>query len=467
MFVGRQKELQILNELYESNKFEMLLLHGRRRVGKSYLLANFVSKHPTNKIYFTADKAGEKENVFRFVQEMKKIIHTNDYVDLFEKWYDVFSLIDEKIIDKKLIIIIDEFTYLLYQNPEFDSVLQNAIDRILKNKNILLILCGSEISVIEDLLSNSNKPLYGRKTADLKVEPFTYLEAKEFFPNYSNEDSLIAYSILGGIPLYLSLFDDKKSIKENVIKNCLSTTGYLFNEASNVLKMELKETTYYESILVAINGGSSTFNDITTKVNGEPAKIAKYLKVLCNLGIVQKEVPSGEKPTSRNSLYIIYDNYIAFWFRFVYRHMPMLNGFIAPEAYYEKELNKSNLNTFVGHRFEKVCEQFLKNKAFNGKLPFYPETLGRWWGSNPILKKQEEVDILAQDGENALLCECKFTTTQFDKKELDDLFESSLCFNKKRKHYIIISKSGFTDYVIEKAKEEKMVLITLDDLYNN
>ena len=293
IFLGRKKEMVLLESLYDSNKFEMLILHGRRRVGKSYLLSHFAKLHSDNTVYFTGDKDSEKNNVQNFCEELNRVLKVGDFLNSFTTWNDVYSFLKTTEIKDRLVLIIDEFTYLYNSNPAYDSGLQNAIDKILKSKNIFLILCGSEVSVIEEIIDNSTKPLYGRKTSELKLLPFTYKEAREFFPHYSNEDALTAYSILGGIPLYLSLFDDRLTIKENVLKNCLSTTGYLFNEIETLLRMELKETYFYKNIMLAINAGASTFNTIRDKVGEDAAKIAKYINVLINLGFIKREVPCG------------------------------------------------------------------------------------------------------------------------------------------------------------------------------
>ncbi len=465
-FLGRKKEMALLESLYSSNKFEMLILHGRRRVGKSYLLSHFARLHSERTVYFTGDKCSEKNNVRNFCEELNRVLKAGDFLNSFSTWNDVYSFLKTAEIKDRLVIIIDEFTYLYNSNPAYDSGLQNAIDKILKSKNIFLILCGSEVSVIEEIIDDSTKPLYGRKTSALKLQPFTYKEASEFFPNYSNADSLTAYSILGGIPLYLSLFDDHLSIKENVIKNCLSTTGYLFNEIETLLRMELKETYFYKSIMLAINAGASTFNTIKDKVGEDAAKVAKYINVLINLGFIKKEVPCGEKEKSRNTLYSISDNYFAFYFAFIFKHQNMLNGLISPEMYYEKELTKEKLNAFIGYRFESICEAYLKDRFYSGNMPFFAENLGRWWGSNPVSKRQEEIDILATDEKNALICECKYTENSFDEKQLKDLQNSALCIKRKNKSYMIFSKNGVSSGVkkqIEKLPEYSV--ITLDDLY--
>lgn len=466
IFIGRKKELKLLDELYNSQKFEMLILRGRIKVGKSYLLNHFSKKYQNNTVFFTADKSAEKSNVKSFCEELNNVLKFGTFLNSFETWKDVFSFFKDIELKQRLVIIIDEFTYLHSSNPAFDSILQNAIDRVLKQKNVFLILCGSEVSTIEDIIDDSTKPLYGRKTAELKLEPFSYLEAKEFFPKYSNEEALTVYSILGGTPLYLSLFDDSLSIRENIIKNCLSTTGYLFNEVENLLRMELKETSFYKNIMLAINSGASNLNTIRDKVGEDSAKISKYISVLINLGYIKKEIPCGEKDRIRNTLYSISDNYFAFYFAFIFKHRNILNGFISPEIFYEKEMTNEKLNAFIGKRFEDICKAYLKQQFYLGKMPFYPQEIGRWWGNNPILKKQEEIDILALDDENAIICECKYTNEKFDLKQLKDLEQSALCINKENKSFIIFSKSGVTTKVEELIIDDSNYkVLTIEDLY--
>lgn len=465
IFIGRTAELSFLEKLYNSRNFEMLILHGRRRVGKSYLLGHFASLHSENTVYFTGDKSSEKTNVKNFCDELNKVLKAGDFLNSFEKWSDVYSFIKNTQIKERLVIIIDEFTYLYSSNPAYDSGLQIAIDTILKKKNIFLILCGSEVSVIEDIIDNSSKPLYGRKTAELKLFPFTYREARAFFPKYNDEQALCAYSILGGIPFYLTLFDDSRSIRENVITHCLSTTGVLFNEIETLLRMELKETYFYKGIMLAINAGASTFEKIRDKVGEDPAKIAKYLSVLCNLGFIKREIPCGEKQNSRNTLYSICDNYFAFYFMFIFKKQNMLNGLISPKLFYEREITKERLNAFIGHRFEAICEAYLKDLFYNGKMPFFAENLGRWWGNNPILKRQEEIDLIATDQENALFCECKYTEKKFNESQLKDLEDSALCINRPNKYFMIFSKKGVTSGVEKKIKDnDSYHVVTLKEL---
>ena len=220
--------------------------------------------------------------------------------------------------------------------------------------------------------------------------------------------------------------------------------------------------------MLAINAGASSFGTIRDKVGEEPSKVAKYLGVLINLGIVRKEVPCGEKERTRNTLYSIEDNYVAFYFAFIYRHRNKLNGLISPELFYERELTKEKLNAYIGHRFEGVCESYLRCLFYNGKLPFSANSLGRWWGNNPVLKRQEEIDILALDDDNALIAECKYTEEPFDVKQLNDLRDSAHCINRKNRYFMIFSRSGITEGVREQIEgDDSYRVISMEALYHD
>lgn len=466
MFVGRHKELELLEELYKSQKFEMLILHGRRRIGKSFLLSHFASLHSGSVVYWTADKSDEATNVRSFCEELGRVLSAGEYLASLRTWQQVYAFINDREISQRLVLIIDEFTYLYHSNPAFDSGLQNAIDRILKHKNIMLVLCGSEVSVIEDIFNSSAKPLYGRKTAELKLFPFTYLEAREFFPQWTNEQVLTAYSILGGVPLYLSLFDDNLTIEQNVVKVCLSNNGYLFSEPETLLRMELTETYFYRSILSAIGTGASTFSQICSQAGDISSKVAKYIGVLINLGLIRKDIPCGEKEKSRNAIYSIADNYLAFYFRFIYRYRNMLNGLIDPNLFYQRELTDEHLSAFIGLRFEDICRSYLRQQFYLGRMPFFAEDLGRWWGNNPAEHRQDEIDIVALDSENVLFCECKWTNRRFDIHDLSDLKKSSVCINRPHQYFMIFAKNGVTDEVSAAiGGNQSYFVVTMNELF--
>lgn len=465
MFIGRNKELNTLEEIYKKNSFNFVLLHGRRRIGKTSLLSEFSKKHIKNVIFFTAEKSSEEKNVLEFIKEIKKIIEVPSFIKL-NNWNDVFEFINTLNLEEKLIIIIDEFTYLKHKDDSFDSKLQRAIDRYFSSKKIMLILSGSEISVIDDLINNYKAPLYGRKTNEIKLFPFRYFELKEFYPKLSNKEILEIYMVFGGTPLYLSMVNPKKSLKENILNLILDNTSLLFNEGETFLLTELNEPYLYKEILGVIGSKKVRLNDIATLVNEPSAKVAKYLLTLINLSIVKKTIPVEEKENSRNSLYYIEDNFFAFYYTFIYKSKDLINGLIDASFFYKTRLNDQFLSTFFGYRFENICITFLKKRNLENKNSFLLLELGSWWGNYIKNKKPIEIDILGNGEKKRLFGEIKYKNSLFDKNELEDLISSSLLpnFNDKDKEYIVFSKSGFSDYVIDFSKKEKLELIGLDDL---
>lgn len=455
MLIGRKKELSFLNELYNSDKFEFLILHGRRRIGKSYLLTNFI-KDKKNSIYYVADKSNEENNVKLFVKELKKIYNFL-YLDNFSSWYEVFDFLNNIEIKERLTIIIDEFSYLLFKDDAFDSKLQNAIDNILKNKNIFLILCGSEVGTIINLINDSSKPLYGRKTAELELKSLNYLEAREFFPKYNNLDALKAYLILGGTPMYLSLFNDTLSLKENIIKNIISSTGFLFNEVENLLRTEFKEITLYYNILKIINYKKMNLNDIASKVYEDNAKVAKYLNILIKINLVNKFIPVGEKENKRNALYGIVDNYFSFYFTFIAPNLNVLNGLMSPNTFYDNYLNANELNNFFGPRYELICHDFIKMAIYNNELPQI-KMLGYWWGK--INNIATEIDILGLNDNLAIIGKCKFRNKNYNDVDFKKLVDSTNFIKKKNKIYLIFNISN-----ISINNKNNIICINLDKLY--
>lgn len=455
MLIGRKKELSFLNELYNSDKFEFLILHGRRRIGKSYLLTNFI-KDKKNSIYYVADKSNEENNVKLFVKELKKIYNFL-YLDNFSSWYEVFDFLNNIEIKERLTIIIDEFSYLLFKDDAFDSKLQNAIDNILKNKNIFLILCGSEVGTIINLINDSSKPLYGRKTAELELKSLNYLEAREFFPKYNNLDALKAYLILGGTPMYLSLFNDTLSLKENIIRNIISNTGFLFNEVENLLRTEFKEITLYYNILKIINYKKLNLNDIASKVYEDNAKVAKYLNILIKINLVSKFIPVGEKENKRNALYGIVDNYFSFYFTFIAPNLNVLNGLMSSNAFYDNYLNVNELNNFFGPRYELVCHDFIKMAVYNEELPQI-KMLGYWWGK--INGLAIEIDALGLNDNLALIGECKFRNKIYNDVDFNKLIDSTNFIKKENKLYLIFNVSN-----VSINNKNNVICVDLDKLY--
>lgn len=460
MFIGRKDELDKFNRYYESSKFEMLIIYGRRRVGKTRLLTEFIKDK--NAIYYVA----EENNDFRNREKFAKIAmnHFEDDLNVkFEEWEDIFKYIAKNIGDEKLVLVIDEFPYIALSNLSFLSMLQNTIDHELLDKSILLILCGSSISFMENDVVSHKSPLYGRKTGQLKIESFDYYDVAKFFPEYKSEDKIKIYGVLGGIPHYLIKFDEKYTVEENIIKYILDASSFLYDEPNNLLHQELRNPAIYNAIIEAIAGGASRLNEIATKINEMPTKTSKYIKSLLELRILKRVVPIN-KEKSKKSIYLINDNLYKFIYRYVYSNRSMIEQNLGEMVYYKKI--EPDLSRYLGKVFEDVCLEYMIRKNRKIELEFIVEKFGIWWGNNPIKMKQEEIDIVGLSENKCIYCECKYRNEKLGIKVYEKLVERSNLIPKEKMYYYLFSKVGFTKELQQISMVKKNVkLITLDELF--
>lgn len=467
MIIGRKEELLALDNLYNSNKFEFLVLYGRRRVGKSTLLDEFSKKHKS--LYFMAQEKNSTLNLVEFSKRISDFFEMS-YIPTVNDWSELILLLNDRIQlrlqerpNEKICIIIDEFPFIAKDYPTIKSILQHTIDLNWKNKNVMLILCGSSVSFMVNEVMGYSSPLYGRRTANIELKPLDYLEASQFFPKYSNMDKITAYLILGGIPYYLQTFDDTLAIEQNIHNNIFKDIGILREEVPLLLKQEFREPSIYNSILEAIATGSSKFNDISQKIKEDSSKCSSYIKNLQEIRVINRQMPYGENPTSKKSIYQISDFYFRFWYKYIFADYSTLN-LIGAEKY--TSLVMKNLSAILGSAFEEVCVQYLTKLAQSGKLPFIPNGIGKWWGNNPQKKTQDDIDIMGTSGDKGIFCECKFRNEKFDLAELKDFVSTSEIFkNISDKYYYIFVKSGYTDAVKEESKKYNMKLLTIDDLF--
>ena len=465
--IGREYELECLNKLYNSNKFEFLVLYGRRRIGKTTLLTEIAKKH--NCLYFLSQEKNTTLNLSEFAK-LTKDYFDMDYIPQAEDWNQMINILTERIefkLDKnpneKVCIIIDEFPFIAKEYPTIKSILQHTIDHKWQHKNVMLVLCGSSVSFMVNEVLGYSSPLYGRRTANIELKPLNYLEASKFFPNFSNIDKITAYTILGGIPYYLQIFDDKLSLKENISKYIFDSSSVLREEPILLLKQEFREPTIYNSIIEAIATGSSKFNEISQKINEETSKCASYMKNLQEVRIVDKIIPYGENANSKKSIYTLSDPFFRFWYKYVFSNSSTLS-ILGPKSYTDTIFN--SISSVLGSAFEDVCTQYLILQARSGKLPFIPNGMGKWWGNNPKKKSQDDVDIMGVKDNQGLFCECKFRNEKFDLSEFNDLICASEIFqNITDKYYYIFVKSGYTQAVIDESKKYNVKLLTIDDLF--
>lgn len=477
MFIGREAELKFLEERYNSGKGELVVLYGRRRVGKTETLKQFCKSKPH--LFFSCRECTDKLQLKNFSEKLlKENIPASAYISEFADWDKAFRSITELPYgDKKKLVVIDEFPYMCKGNESIPSILQNLWDELLKDENVMLILCGSAMSFIEKELLAEKNPLYGRATGIYKMTEMGFYDAAKFFPIYSSRDKVIAYSILGGIPHYLNQFDSDKSLEENIKKNILSKGSALYSEVEFLLRQELRETPVYNSIIEAVALGNTKLNEISMKsLIDDTSKTSVYLKNLIELGIVEREFSVSEsvkeKANTNKGLYRITDNFFRFWYAFVFTNISELEGGDVDGVY--RYSIEPQLHEFAAMPFEDICREYVRELQKVGELPFRYAKMGRWWGRTTVRRGEQteladtEIDLLAvsKQSDKYLVGECKFKGKPFRYSEyLDTITKLSDRKDKAEFWYYLFSESGFDEKIIEQARSDsRLVLCGLDEI---
>ncbi|OGO84891.1 MAG: ATPase [Clostridiales bacterium GWE2_32_10] len=456
MFLGREEELRILEEEYNKSRSSFIVVYGRRRVGKTTLLKEFIKNRES--LYFLASEEIENENRKGFIEKVATLTK-QDYLKnaKFDKWDDIFDIIIKYNKEEKKIIVIDEFQYLVSSNAAFSSIIQRIWDEKLKNENIMLIICGSYISMmIRETLSYSS-PLYGRRTGQVNLKPLKFRETISFYNSNDIEKLINFYSITGGVPKYIEQIRENEDLYESITKNILSKGSFLYDEPVFLMDKEVNEVGNYFSILKVIANGSHKISDISNILEMNSSKISPYLKILIDLDVLEKRIPVTETQPekSRKGLYFIKDKFIGFWFRFVFANKGELE--IGNVDYVLDKIKNSLIENHTSYVYEDVAREVLWDENSKNKLPFRFAKIGSYWGKNI------EIDIVAYDKENLLVGECKYTNKKIDvnlffdlQQKVDNVAELK---NYNNTYYIFFSKSGFTKKMEELAVERKDVLL--------
>jgi AAA+ ATPase superfamily predicted ATPase len=455
-FVNRKNELKFLQKKWTELKSQFIIVYGKRRVGKTELIKQFIGKK--NGIYFLADKRSETEQLKEFGRIVGE--HYNDDILIkngFEDWLQAFAYL-KKNIKSKLVIAIDEYPYLVESNKAISSIFQKGWDECLKDINVFLILSGSSIAMMESEALIYKAPLYGRRTGQILLQPMKFKETRQFYPKLNFEKSLDFYTVSGGIPAYILQLNPKISLKQNIQEKIFTKTEFLHNEIEFVLKEELREPKNYLSILKAISFGKRKFGEIANDIGLEKNVLTKYLNTLERLQITKKEVPITEKTPekSRKGLYLIIDNFFRFWFQYIYAYKSDL------EIENYTEVNRKIKESFINlsaNSYEQVAVELMWEFR---DMFFRFERVGKWW------EKNEEIDLVGinQETKEIVFGEVKWTKKPIGTNIYLDLKEKSkkVDWNQgtRKEFFVLFSRGGFTKDMIRLAKEEKVVLVWKD-----
>lgn len=448
MFINRISELTLLEKHYRSNRAEFFVLYGRRRVGKTELLAHFCEGK--RNVFFVADQAPEQILRANLSAAMNDAIFGAGQVGaIYNTWDDLFNTLARQAQSERIVVVLDEFPYLVAAYPPLGSILQRIWDHALKDSQIMLILNGSYIGMMEETILGYKAPLYGRRTAQYLLEPLDFLDARQFFLLYDPEESLRAYAVYGGTPAYLQTIDPNLPLESNVLEGILQRGSVLYDEVRFILQQELREPRNYFAVLQAIASGNTRQNEIKLATGLD--NIAPYLETLRELHLIERSVPVTETQPhkSRRGIYRLKDNYVRFWFRFVFPNRSQLERG-ANQIVYELAI-RPELDHFTSIVFEQGCYQYFWKEGLGGMLPFVPQKIGGWWKAN------QEVDLVLLGEDQMMLVECKWSKRpvgtdifrNLESKTGDVLKDAG----QRAVQYALCSRSGFTDNMVKLAEE--------------
>jgi len=455
-FIGRRSELQALENAYGQDG-GFVVIYGRRRVGKTTLISEFIRKK--NAFYFLATEELEHENMKNFVREFARYSGQSYLADAsFDGWNSVFAAFVKYRPEEKKVLVIDEFTYLINGNPAFASIFQKIWDTILKDSGVMVVLCGSLTGMMNRHVLSYSSPLYGRRTAQIRLAPLGFVEVAEYFKGKSFEDAVLFYSVTGGVPKYMELFHNDLTLMENIESVILSRHGFLYEEPSFLLEKEVSEVTSYFSIIKTIAAGEHKIGAIGGSLGLPATRLTPYLKTLIDLDIIEKRVPATEfnPEKSRKGLYFIKDNFIKFWFTFVAPNRSELE--IGNKSGVIKKIKANLIDNHASFVFEDISRQML-NSLHGSRRPDHSyDRIGAYWNGDC------EIDICAvsRADKAALLGECKFVKKPVEAGVYYELVKKAESINEIKGFemtYAFFSKSGFADDMRDLTKKNRNIIL--------
>lgn len=457
-FVNRENELSFLQSEYNKGQSSLVIIYGRRRIGKTSLIEKFIRDKAS--LYFLASEEPERENIKNFQNLLADF--TNNM--LLKKgspfsWDDLFTVFKGHKSNQKKIVVIDEFQYLGKVNGAFPSIFQRIWDQILKDSNVMVILCGSLIHMMESQTLAYSSPLYGRRTGQIKLKQLSFLHYGEFFQDKTKKELIEYYAVTGGVPKYIEAFRNTQGIYDGILKNILARQSFLYEEPIFLLEKEVSEIGSYFAIIKTIAQGDHKLANISGKLGVPQTNLTKYLNTLMNLDLIERQVPITESnpEKSKKGLYFIKDNFIEFWFKFVYPYRSYLE--MEDTEYVMGKIKINFIDNHVSFVYEKICMESLWEMNRENKLFFKPLKLGKWWNSS------EEINIvgLNEDSMEIVFCECKYHDKPIDTIVFYDLVQKAKRVDwykqERKEYYILFSKAGFSDNLISLSNNRKDLML--------
>ena len=468
MFIARTAELETLERLYRQPTFQMAVVYGRRRVGKTALLDEFAKGKET--LFFTGLQKSNVLNLRSFSQAVYSFFGLPTSAGAFTNWEDALSFVASQARQKgKFLFVFDEFPYAAEAEPALPSIMQIAIDHAFKGTDVCMVLCGSNEGFMNSEVLGRKSPLFGRRNAQIKLQPFDYLDAARLLPDLPAQDRVLYYAAFGGTPYCLVQIDPQATFEENVTRLFFDLSGVLYAEPDMLLRQELREPALYRSALDAVASGASVPKEIAERAGIDERAVGRYLATLIDLGLLEKVFPFGENPlTSRKGRYRVKDPFFAFWYRFVSPSVGAIESG-AGSAAAQVNVFGDALSTYAGRQFEAICRQWLVRQNQKGALPFLASFFGTWWGTDPQMREQTDIDIVVADeqGKQLIVGECKWRN-RFNETEAIDVLRhrAGLIKGYECRKHVLFSKRPASEATARKANgEPDLLLVSADDLY--
>lgn len=472
MFIGREKELKSLELVYEKEGFGMTVIYGRRRIGKSTLIKEFIKDKRA--IFYTATKIGPERNLELFSKQVLDVLDPAISAATFPTVESVLDLITDRVSDyeEKIVLTIDELPYWAEKDEALLSILQKYIDSKWLNKNIMLILCGSTLSFMEKKVLSEKSPIFGRRDSQIKLDAFNYRDSALFVPGYTPEEKAICYGVTGGVAKYLALFDANKNLDDNIVRLFFNTDGYLFDETRNLLTQEFADITLVNNIIEQVALGENSLNNIATKVHEKDTTVLYSLEKLIDVGLIEKKKCITEEKNKKKTQYVLKDHMFSFWYMFIPKAISAIE-IGQGQVYYEK-LVKPQLHSYMGSVFEEMCRFYTLEQGLLGEFGAFITETGTWWGVEHLTddtgkRYQQSADIdvvgISPIDKVAICGECKFKNEPIDKDVYETLIRRShlLSGDYIVTKYLLFSLSGFTKW-FKMADIPNVYLITLQSL---
>ncbi|GMQ79363.1 MAG: ATP-binding protein [Anaerolineae bacterium] len=473
-FVGRKRELQIIESFYRSPEAGLLILYGRRRIGKTRLITHFLDRHDENgDFYWVATTHSEAFQLRDFSQAILQYDPrftgppTEDFT--FARWEDALEHLAEvvELEGWTHLIVLDEFTYLLRNEPAISSIFQKVWDhRLSRIPQLKLILTGSLIGMMARQVFSYQAPLYGRATSQIRLRPLPYATLYELFPDREASERVAIYGVTGGVPAYLELFTRTKDFVSGLRDYCLVPGSIIMSDPAVILSEQLQEPQTYESVLSAIASGFHQWSRIAKMAGVTETALGHYLKVLQELEFIEKREPVLAKPTSKRGRYYVQDHFLRFYYRFI---VPQLSTI--ERGYQEAAAAKiqAELRPFLGtHVFEELCREWVWGAALSGQIDFVPEVVGSYWRRYRGKGVQLDVVAAASREKRLLIGEAKWGRKPLNRRILTDLIQRSQRMPQVAEgwqtQYALFAREGFTDGLQQKAKSLDALLISLDQI---